>query len=743
VAGVAWVVLAAVAVLVPALARGGSLGSYDILSQFGLTVGPGPVHNALLNDPIDQMIPWATLAWTQVHDGHLPLWNQYSALGMPLAFNWQSSVFSIPSLVGYLVPLRLVYTCQVLVTLVIAGTGAYVLGRVLHLGVMASAFAGVAFELSGPFFTWIGWPIASVASWTGWILAGIVLIQRGRHRGRYVVLTAVAVACSVYAGQPDGLIILLLVTGVFAVVSLVARRLQGDTNGATGREAVGIVGAFGLGALLSSPLLLPGLQLVSGSVRSDNGAGILDAQHAADPSSLVNGLSLGLVSFPNYFDFQYAGVATAVLAVVAVIYYLGRPYVVALVGMLVVGLLLGFVEPADRVVNALPGLHAIRLPRANVFSAFAVAALGAIGLQALVRSRRRSLLVGCGVVFLAAGCLLAVVWANGWRHTQGFSVLTPASYLWAAGAVVLGLVGVGVGLADIGTPRRPPGGAGARAAVGGLIVVFETAFLVTAGASVWTSTANGTPPAPAVARLARIVGPSVVGLGEPQCLPDADQLGISPNANILYGVHELAVYDPMLPRTYYSSWTATTGAIAGYPLESHYCPGVTTATLARLYGVSYVLEPAGAPGPMGGVHVATLDGEGLFRVPGAAVATVSRLAPGDQLPPPSVPGRAVAVRHPDPNVWSMTTRAPDAQVLRLRLTDVPGWHATMDGRPIPLESFDGIMLQAVVPSGEHHVVVTYWPARFTLGILLAVIGAAVSVVVLAWSPLTRRFRRPG
>ena len=49
-------------------------------------------------------IPWTKLAWTQVHHGQLPLWNPYSVLGLPLAFNWQAGTFSVPALLGYLVP---------------------------------------------------------------------------------------------------------------------------------------------------------------------------------------------------------------------------------------------------------------------------------------------------------------------------------------------------------------------------------------------------------------------------------------------------------------------------------------------------------------------------------------------------------------------------------------------------------------------------------------------------------------
>ncbi len=59
-------------------------------------------YNTQISDLIREIIPWTTLAWTQVHHGILPLWNPYSALGAPLAFNWQSGAFSLPALVGYL-----------------------------------------------------------------------------------------------------------------------------------------------------------------------------------------------------------------------------------------------------------------------------------------------------------------------------------------------------------------------------------------------------------------------------------------------------------------------------------------------------------------------------------------------------------------------------------------------------------------------------------------------------------------
>ena len=77
----------------------------------------------------------------------------------------------------------------------------------------------------------------------------------------------------------------------------------------------------------------------------------------------------------------------------------------------------------------------------------------------------------------------------------------------------------------------------------------------------------------------------------------------------------------------------------------------------------------------------------------------------------------------------MTTNSDVSSVLRLRLTDVPGWHATIDGRPLALDRFSGIMLQARIPAGRHTIELHYWPETFSLGIALALCAVAGLVLV--------------
>ena len=288
VVGVAFTVVCAVLVLLPVLRPGVTLGPFDLLTRFGLTRQPGvTVHNAIQADQIQQFVPWTDLVWHQVHNGQLPLWNPYSGLGTPLAFNWQSGVFSLPMLVAYLVPVRSAYAVVVLMKLVIAGTGAYTLCRALKLGPLSATFGGVAFELSGPIIVHSGWAMTGVTCWTGWILAAVVLLLGGRHRLRHSALLAVTVAFAVYGGHPESLIIVLLSCAGFVVVYFALVRHSKGIMSWRRLLDIAVAGVCGFG--LSAPLLFPGVQLGLSSARKvSTGAPAFSLTHI--PNVLTGGL---------------------------------------------------------------------------------------------------------------------------------------------------------------------------------------------------------------------------------------------------------------------------------------------------------------------------------------------------------------------------------------------------------------------------------------------------------------------
>ena len=756
--GVLWVMAAAGAVLAPALAHGPYLGSFDWVSGYGLSSNPNvAVHSRQAFDQITEFIPWTNLAWHQVHSGQLPLWNPYSVLGMPLAFNWQAGAFSVPALLGYLFPLRLAYTVQVITTLILAGTGVYVLGRVLRLSVVSCAMAATVYELSGPFFGWLGWPISSVMSWAGWLFAATLLVVRARHRTRAVAFLAVVVACTVYAGQPDTLVILAAALLVFLVARLGARWGRFGGSGPIRRPIIDIVLGTVTGAALSGPLLLPGLQLISGTDRTGDALSqalpapslVLVLFQGFDGSPVANSRWFG----PGYYTkaVAYVGIVAVVLAVVAVVGAVKlrrrRPAVIAFSALAVVMAAVVYLPIVESFLDGLPLLGNVLWRRATIVMAFALAVLAGLGADVLVRSYRNRLVAQwTGGGFGVAALLLLGLWTLGrGRLPSVEATIRAKSFIWPVVSTVLGL-GIAGGLVVWRRRGRAAGddgwlGAG-RVAVA-LLLGCETAFLVTAGMPLWASSPNYLTPTPAETTLARAVGSSMVGFGTNTCF--GDQLGIVPDYNVAVGVKELAAYEPLLPRRYGSSWRDATGhgaAPVRVPIVpfSVFCPAVSSSAVARRYGVSFVLEPAGVPGPKGAVFDRAVGNEDLYRIRDSGLATLTSAPASGGWPGTGAEGTVVPVTQRGPAAWRIVTDADSPQVLRLRLTDVPGWHASVDGRQVALARFAGVMLQARIPPGRHVVELTYWPESFTAGLVLAAVGAAGlgAAPVVGWVVRRRR-----
>jgi len=754
--GLAWVVAAGIAPLIPALVHGAALGPYDILSTIGLTSTPGgSVHNFSQRDLIALFIPFTNLVWTQVHHGVLPLWNPFSGLGMPLAFNWESAPLGLPQLIGYLAPIQLAFTVGVLVTVVVGGTGAYVFGRVLRLGPLASALLGTVFVLSGPIFSFLGWSSTSAGSWTGWIFAAAVLVIRGRRRIAWVCGLAVGIAMSIYAGHPETTLLILIGLFVFVVLLLVHKFLSRREWNQVLAPTLALAAAGAAGLALSAPVLLPGLQLINQSGRTGTGnyASISIPNHTLlqfafqgfDGFPTAGSHWFGSVSYEWTAD--YVGIIAIVLALVAIGTRWRRPEVQGLTAVIVVMGALALVRDVASFVSHLPVVGSVILSFALVPLALSVAALAGIGLERLVRHheelRTRQ---WAGACFGAAALALVLIWVFDRGHLAPSEAnIRATSFVWPAVATLIGLSTVlWVDLTVRRSHGRPRIGVGRVA--GGILLVCETAFLVASGAPLWTSSPHPLQTTPAVTSLQRKVGTSLVGLGASQCIASTylgtSQLGILAQANTLFLVHELDIYDPLIPKSYFTSWQELTGSQGGSAYFYQFCPAVTSIAAARRFGVQYVLEERGSKGPAGTSFVGQYGDEELYRVPGSASATLVPAAANAPLPPNDAPGQPVHVHTPNPSTWQLTTSAARAQVLRLRLTNVPGWKATIDGQPLQLQPYSGVMLQARVPPGRHRIVIEYWPTTFTAGLVLAAVAIAGLVSALLWESVRRR-RIPG
>ncbi len=743
------------------------------------------VRNTVSGDQIAEMIPWSTQAWTQVHHGDVPLWNPLSGLGLPLAFNWQSSAFSLPALVGYLLPLHLAYTAQVVLTLVIAGTGAYVLGRVLGLGVLGCATAGTVYELSGSFMGWLGWPHAGVMSWAGWLLAVAILIVRGRRRARHILEFAVLIALAVYAGEPEIFAILFVSLVVFVFTMLLLKLRVEDPSLGAFRPVIDLSVATVAGAALSAPLALPGLQVLSRSTRS-NGTLLASTEvgRALPAHDLVHLLVQGYNGLPVagnhvfgdavYTDTAaYVGLIAAVLAILGVVRCWHRSETIGFLVLTLVTMAIAYLPPVEAAFIHIPLIQTIDWHRDLMIVGLCIAVLAGIGMDALVREgalKSTQVLLGG---LLAGGMVLLflalVFGTSGLSHLD--AGLRRDSLVWplVTGGLALLVTAVLSVATSKGRAQRALGVDGADAPVvapipgplaeesvrqfrkpaaaqiaGVLLLLLESVFLVVSGAQLWSSSPDGARSTPAVAALARAVGSGTVGFGEFTCYagPGLSSLGVLPESNILFGLHEFDFYDPVLPRGYFQSWSQVSTGSPGAPIFNSFCPAITTAEQARRYGVQFVLEPDGAAGPTGAVFAAKVDDEDLYRIPDSSDAVLVPATTSGSLPSTNAPGTPVAVDHPSPSSWRITTSSGSDQLLRLRLTDEPGWQATIDGRPLQLEPFAGVMLQARIPAGRHLIQLHYWPTLFTVGLIVAgvCVLAFVGYFVVAWVMQRRRPR---
>jgi hypothetical protein len=746
IAGLGVLVAVAAAFLSPALAHGLVPAPMDAaLATSSLGAGVYPhVHNGLEADVATEMLPWQILDWRLIHAGVFPLWNPYSGLGMPEFFNFQSAVLGLPELVSYLFPLRLSFLVVLLVRLLLAGTGVYVLLRVLGSGPLGAATAGVVYMASGGFVGWLGWSLAGVAALAGWVAAFAVLVYRRPSSPLRALGLALATAWAIYAGFPEMTLMVALGVAVLLGAGLaagLARRERPSLRGAVAAAA-----AVAAGMLLAAPLWLPGAGVLEASARALERRRELPASCLAllvapgyDGSPLSTSRWFGPV---NYYETAvYVGVPALALAAVA----LGRwPRRKAVVGLAVLAVLaaaavyrLGPVDPLPALLSLTP-LKVVAWSRARAVLDFALAGLAGFGADALVRNgaeRRTLLALAAGAALAALACGALVLLAGSGRMVHGERPIRMASLDWPV-ASVLATAALALGAAvtlRVGRPATRGSGDGPSATgrvVGVAALALEAAFLLAAGAPLPTYTHRFLPESPAQRHLASIVGNRLVALdGTNTGVPTGyGGVGYYPELNVAYEVHELAIYDPALPRAYLESLPDALPP----PATSFFVPQVGSASVARLYGASYILAAPGRPRPSGTVPVATIAGAVLYRVPGAS--------PVGFLPGSPRGARVLRIVSGAGGGLSVVVATPRPARLVVRLDLTGGWTAALDGRPARLAVLDHLFGAVTVPAGRHRVEIAYWATGLGRGLGLALGGVTALAAWAAFPRLTRRRR---
>jgi len=743
-----------------------------------------PVHGVLPGSPyIDPNAGYTTqalghLAALDWLHGHVPWWNPYEGAGAPLAGEMQSGAFFPPTLLlsvtGGLLAM------QVLLELV-AGWATYFLLVRLGVGRTMATAGGVAFGLCGTYAWFAHAPFRPVA-FLPVCLVGVERALDAARNGRAGGwrLLAVALALSILAGFPETTLIDGLLVAWWAVL-----RIAPIGGGRLLAVSAKLAGAVAIGVALALPLLVAFLAYLPSSDIGPHSVGFANA--ALPKVGLVQdvlpyslGPIFGLHSAQpanGIFIFVWdnvGGFLSATVVAGALVGLVGRRLRVLRLGLaawIIFCLLRTYGDPTVlRLMAAIPGAKSIAFYRyANPSWELATVVLAALGLDDIARRRTRpGVLVGAVVVTggLAAWAaatawpLLSDAVVTGGRRSNGFRWYALGSLAGAVFFLVLLTVG---GLLAAGRARRgdPVGRGRARRGSGsrrqGRLLVAAVVVIESVG--LFGFTALSAPP------------PTVLQTGSVNWL--MEHLGsqrfytlgpIQPEYGSYFGIGQVNVDDLPLPKTWNDYIAARldpeaprgafTGGISLDPSKS--TPAEALSANLGAYeatGVRYVVEPAngtdlyGLPFPAVGappwpagprlVHRDTFAE--IWELPDAAPLFSAVTGRPARLPATAVTSAGCAVLAQGAD--QVTVDCPHPAVVLRRVQYVPGWTATVDGRPVPVRPVVGGPFQSVtLPSGRSTVRFTYLPP----GALASVGVAAGALLVLIASlvvPVIRARRR--
>ncbi|MEW6235287.1 MAG: hypothetical protein AB1656_07865, partial [Candidatus Omnitrophota bacterium] len=383
-----------------------------------------------------QFYPWKAYTRSMLAAGQIPYWNPYTFGGAPFLANMQSAVFYPLDLILFLFPMEWFFGLSLILHLLLAGAGAYLLARRCGASSFPSVFAGIAYGLNG--FTMIHIPAGNHltyagAAWVPWMFLAIVGFATSSSRRLPWALAASLITCLHFlCGHPQMTFYSLFFSTLLcfaAVMGMPDRDYRARFFSALLRTAV-------LSCFLVLGIAMAGMQLVPTLeyLEQANRAASLDIDMATEFSFAPHRLIT--LFFPeyygthiaaNHYDYfyfwscAYAGIVTPILA--AAVFFLEKKSAAAVplaaIGLLGLFLACGRGNPIYTMLMHLPGFGQFRAPAKFLpYYLVPVCVLAALGLEragAIAYERRKQgadqaeLIKRCLPMFL----LLALIFVYG------------------------------------------------------------------------------------------------------------------------------------------------------------------------------------------------------------------------------------------------------------------------------------------------------------------------------------------
>lgn len=697
----------------------------------------GPVQGRTTIDRNDGYTSQAlgTLAAKDLVHGHLPLWNEYEGVGMPLAGEMQSAAL-FPFTVIQVLSNGIFW--EHLLLQILGGVATYLFLRRLKIGRLGAFAGGAVFALvaTSPWLTNAAFnPIALLPV----ALLGVEMIAQAaaaRRSSAGWIVFGLGIGLSLLSGFPETAYIDGLVVFAYAVLRLVQLR------GVRKRFAAGIAGGGVAGLALAAPAMVAFAAYLGFADTGTHGGG---CSSAAMPSGSLPGLVLPYVygpifgqSDPNAAGFLhsfwgnvggYVTVAILAMALAGLVARRQRAAVLLFAGAGVV--MLGRIygpHVAVEVFNLIPGMKQVcayrYAPPALIMSVVVLMAFGVDSVGERAPKWRWPAVLGIG----AAVLLMAALVAQG--HLNDATV--PHRYRWAVGSIVWGAaclstVAIGVLLAARGRV------AWGRRIVAGVLVFDAAAMFVIPQASAGHKVDVDTP---AISYLQAHLGlHRVLTLGV-----------LAPNYGSYFRIAQINVNDLPFPKLF--AQYATTDL---YPnsLSDVFFPGKAAPH-----------KPA--PGPIEEALVEHLD---AFREAGVAYVMTSRShISADQARRAHLRRvytddlvRIWAVPDPKPYFdttapcttvangrYSVTVTCTQPTQLIRREMYAPGWTAEVNGHSADVSAYAppgstvGLFQTIPLPAGTSTVTFSYRPRGFDAALAAAGVGAVSMLVGIGWAIRRRR-----
>ncbi len=393
-------------------------------------------HNAMQSDLILGFEPIRKAFTAELHAGRFPLWTPFLFAGTP-GFRLSLSPAWLPS---YVIQSPVVLAWTQLLLALIAGLGMYFFcRRILGLSSWPSVVAAWCYPLTGAFVLWVGQWLPPVMCLLPWSLAAVDRAVRAPRRWGGPALGAITILV-LLSGAMDIAGHVLLFSGFYALWCI-WDEYRSKAFSLVGLRVLGVLAlAWTLGFACSMWLLFPaadylttGLRMIhrSTGIEERPPVGIAALPQVVLPdmygSDVRGSFRIGAMPLPESSAMAYAGSVSCLVLGPLAWFNRKRRSAVGILALLVF-FSLGWALNIPVVVSLLrlPVMNMMSHNRMVFVAGFAMIALGAIGLEALLRREVRH-----QWWFVLPAVLLAVL--SGWCLYSSVNLPEPiASQLGAA-----------------------------------------------------------------------------------------------------------------------------------------------------------------------------------------------------------------------------------------------------------------------------------------------------------------------